>query len=260
MKLKVLVLISFVLAAFIPAFAANDAQMADSAYNKEAYTEAIELYKKALAETGRNADIYYNLGNAYYRQGNMAQAVLAYERALRINPAFKEARANLDFVNSRLEDKPEDNNSLLTRGHNGVIAAMSANGWAWTAFAAFVLLCGAVALYIFSSNVFVRKLGFFGGMALLVITIYFVVVAADASSRMNDHSEAIVTVPSTLLNSVPRQPKQTEKVVPLHEGTKVQIVDSVATPDDSKSPRWYNVRIGGGSTGAWLRATDVERI
>ena len=68
-----------------------------------------------------------------------------------------------------------------------------------------------------------------------------------------------MTVPTTLLNSVPRQPKQTEKVVPLHEGTKVQIIDSVSTPDDPVSPRWYNVKINN-STGAWLRATDVERI
>lgn len=258
--MRFLILVSFVIAAFVPSMAANDAQLADSAYNKEAYTQAISLYNKALAENGRNADLYYNLGNAYYRQGNVAQAILAYERALRINPAFAEARANLSFVNSRLEDKPEDNNSLLTCAHNSVMSCMSANSWAWTAFVAFVVLCGLIALYIFSSNVLARKFGFFGGLALLVVTIYFVVVAADASSRVNDHSEAIVTVPSTLLNSVPRQPKQTEKVVPLHEGTKVQIVDSVATPDDPKSPRWYNVRIGGGSTGAWLRATDVERI
>lgn len=260
MKTKLLIIICSLIASFVPSMAANYAQMADSAYNKEAYTRAIELYNKALSETGRNADIYYNLGNAYYRQGKVAQAVLAYERALRINPSFEEARANLKFVNSRLEDKPEDNNSLLTRTHDNVIAMMSADAWAWVAFAAFAVLCGLIAVYIFSSNIAVRKFGFFAGIVMIFITLYFIVVAADAANRLNDHSEAIVTVPSTLLNSVPRQPKQTEKVVPLHEGTKVQIVDSVATPDDSKSPRWYNVRIGGGSTVAWLRATDVERI
>lgn len=247
------------LTVFMPATAATDVQLADSAYNKEAYTEAIRLYTKALSENGRNADIYYNLGNAYYRQGNVAQAVIAYERALKINPSMADAKANLEFVNSRLEDKPEDNNSVLTRAHESVIGSMTANAWAWTAFVVFVMLCGAVAVYIFSSNVTVRKAGFFGGMVLLVLAVYFVVVARDASKRLNDNSEAVVTVPSTLLNSVPRQPKQTEKVVPLHEGTKVEIIDSVATPDDPVSPRWYNVRING-SSAAWLRATDVERI
>ena len=255
----VLILILLALTVVLPSYAVNDAQLADSAYNKEAYSEAIRLYNKALQENGRNADIYYNLGNAYYRQGNVAQAVIAYERALKINPSMKDARANLEFVNSRLEDKPEDNNSLLTRAHDSVIGSMTANSWAWTAFVVFVMLCGAAAVYIFSSNVAMRKAGFFGGMVLLVIAIYFVVVAHDAARRLDDNSEAVVTVPSTLLNSVPRQPKQTEKVVPLHEGTKVEIIDSVATPDDPVSPRWYNVRING-STAAWLRATDVERI
>ncbi len=234
-------------------------QLADSAYNKENYTEAIRLYNESLKENGRNSDVYYNLGNAWYRSGNVAQAVLAYERALRVDPSNADARTNLDFVNSRLEDKPEDNNSFLTRAHVSVVTAMSANAWAWTAFIVFVMLCGAAAVYIFSSNVMVRKAGFFSGILLLILAVYFVVVASDASSRVNDHDEAIVTAPSTLLNSVPRQPKQTEKVVPLHQGTKVEIIDSVSTPDDPVSPRWYNVRING-SNSAWLRGTDVERI
>jgi len=258
MKFRILLIIAMILGATYSAMAALTVE-ADSAYNQERFSEAVRLYNEALKENGRNADLYYNLGNANYRAGHIARAVLAYERALRVNPAHTDARANLQFVNSRLEDKPEDNNSLLTRAHESVVRSMSANGWAWTAFAAFVLLCGAAALYIFSSNIMLRKTGFFGGMIMLVVTIYFVVVAADASARINDHSEAIVTAPSTLLNSVPRQPKQTEKVVPLHEGTKVEIIDSVSTPDDPVSPRWYNVRING-SNSAWLRATDVERI
>lgn len=240
-------------------FALNTAQLADSAYNKEDYQLAVELYNQALAENGRNANLYYNLGNAWYRRGNIAQAILNYERALRVDPSFSDARTNLNFVQTQLQDRPENNNSLLTRAHNRVVRSMSANSWAWTTFIVFLVLLGFAASYIFSSNVTVRKAGFFGGIIMLFVVVYFIVVARDASVRMNDHSEAIVTVPSTMLNSVPRQPKQTEKVVPLHEGTKVEIIDSVATPDDPVSPRWYNVRING-SNAAWLRATDVTRI
>lgn len=232
---------------------------ADSAYSKENYDEAIALYNSLLDERGRSAEIYYNLGNAYYRKGEIGNAVLSYERALRVNPSHADARANLAFVNSRLEDRPEDNNSFLTRLHRSVVLSMSADAWAWIALTSFVLLCAAVALYIFSANVTLRKLGFFGAFVLLVLTVYFVVVAVNAASYFNDHSEAVVTAPSTLLNSAPRQPGNTEKVVPLHEGTKVEIIDSIATPDDPVSPMWYNVRING-SASAWLRATDVERI
>lgn len=247
----------FVFAAF--AAGAVTPAAADSAYSKENYDEAIALYNNLLGERGRSAEIYYNLGNAYYRKGEIGNAVLSYERALRVNPSHADARANLAFVNSRLEDRPEDNNSFLTRLHRSVVLSMSADAWAWIALTSFVLLCAAVALYIFSANVTLRKLGFFGAFVLLVLTVYFVVVAVNAASYFNDHSEAVVTAPSTLLNSAPRQPGNTEKVVPLHEGTKVEIIDSIATPDDPVSPMWYNVRING-SASAWLRATDVERI
>lgn len=247
----------FVFAAF--AAGAVTPAAADSAYSKENYDEAIALYNSLLGERGRSAEIYYNLGNAYYRKGEIGNSVLSYERALRVNPSHADARANLAFVNSRLEDRPEDNNSFLTRLHRSVVLSMSADAWAWIALTSFVLFCAAVALYIFSANVTLRKLGFFGAFVLLVLTVYFVVVAVNAASHFNDHSEAVVTAPSTLLNSAPRQPGNTEKVVPLHEGTKVEIIDSIATPDDPVSPMWYNVRING-SASAWLRATDVERI
>lgn len=241
------------------AIRADKPQDADSAYIHENYQEAIRLYTDLLYSEGPNPEIYYNLGNAHYRAGHTAQAVLAYERALRLNPAHADARANLKFVNSSLEDKPADNASFLSVAHEAVVESASANGWAWIAFGMFVALCGALALYIFSQGVTLRKVGFFGAIVLLILTCYAILVAANAASRVNSHDEGIVAVPGTLLNSVPRQPRQTDKVVPLHEGTKVEILDSVSTPDDPASPRWYKVSINGSSS-AWVRSTDIERI
>ncbi len=256
---KIFTAIIAIIGSIAAAAAAVSPSMADSAYNKEMYGDAVDLYRQILAENGPSADVYYNLGNALYRQDNVAGAVLNYERALRIDPGHADARANLQFVNSRLEDKPENNNSFLTRLHHSAVTATSANTWAWVALGAFLLLCGLTALYIFSGNVLLRKVGFFGGIVMLAATVYLIVVTVDAAKHFNDHSEAVVTVPSTLLNSAPRQPRQTEKVVPLHEGTKVQILDSVSTPDDPVSPRYYKISING-SAPAWLRATDVEII
>lgn len=258
MKKLLFFIITYVVAV-MAAVAASPAVEADSAYAKENYQAAVALYNKALAQGNVSAGVYYNLGNAYYRDGKIGRAVIAYERALRIDPANSDARANLAFVRSQLQDLPEDDNSFLSNLHASIVTSFSANTWAWTTLAVFLLLCAAVALYIFASGVALRKTGFFSAIILLLTTVYFIVVAANAASRVGDHSDAVVIVPTTLLNSVPRQPKQTEKVVPLHEGTEVKIIDSVLTPDDPVSPRWYNVKINN-STGAWLRATDVERI
>ena len=251
-----------ILAALLPAIAwgaPTDAQLADSAYNRENYTEAVALYTKALGQGMVSPEMYYNLGNAYYRQGRLGQAVIAYERALRLDPSDKDARDNLNFVINQLGDMLEDDTSFLTTLHRNIVTAQSANAWAWTALICFALLCAAAALYIFAPGVRMRKTGFFGGIVMIFVTGYFILVAAHASDRLHDRSYAVVTAPSTTLNSVPRMPRQNEKSVSLTEGTKVQIVDSVPTPDDPVAPQWYEVNINN-STRAWVRSTDVERI
>lgn len=235
-------------------------QQADSAYNAEDYRLAIDLYNKSIAEEGKSSDIFFNLGNAYYRADKPGKAVVNYSRALQLDPTNEDARANLDFVRSRIQDRPEDDTAFLAKLHDSILGSMTANAWAWTAFVMFVVLMGAVALYIFSTNVTMRKAGFFGGIVVLVIFAYTLILASDAFATATSHDTAVVISPTTQLSSAPRAAKTAQdKVVTIHEGTSVEIVDSVPTPDDPVSPMWYNVKINN-ATKAWLRASDVERI
>lgn len=259
MKNIITICIAVVLGA-ISAQALTINQQADSAYNKENYRQAIALYEQSIAADGPSSVLYYNLGNAYYRNDNLGRAVLSYERALKLNPTNKDARQNLEFVKSKIQDRPEDDTPFFASMHRAIRSAMTANAWAWTALAIFILLAGAVALYLFTNSVVLRKTGFFGAIVLLVIFAYIIGVAVDAAATARSHEEAVVVVPSTQLSSAPRQARSSaDKVVSIHEGTRVEIVDSVATPDDPVSPRWYEVKINNG-TQAWLRASDVERI
>lgn len=249
-----------ILLACCHAAAGTLAQQADSAYNSEDYRSAIELYNRAIAQDGVGTDIYYNLGNAYFRNDNLGKAVVSYERALRLDPTNADARHNLEFVRSRIQDRPEDDSAFLSNVHSSIVTAMTANAWAWTALALFILLCGAVALYIFAPSVNMRKTGFFGGIVLLFGFGYIIYVAYSATKLAQSHEYAVVTVPMTHLSSVPRPSRGADdRVVPIHEGTRVEIIDSIATPDDPVSPQWYSVKINN-STRAWLRASDVERI
>ena len=77
-------------------------QQADSAYNKEDYASASRLYNKYLQEVGQSPTVLYNLANTYYRMGSIGRAIINYERALRLDPSFTDARTNLDYVNSKL--------------------------------------------------------------------------------------------------------------------------------------------------------------
>ena len=233
---------------------------ADSAYNREAYADAIRLYNEAIADEGVSSNLYYNLGNAYYRDNRLGKAILSYERALALDPSNKEAATNLRFVRTQIEDMPEDDSSFLSNVHGNIVSGMSPDAWAWTALFLFIIVLGTVALYIFSSNVALRKVGFFGGIIVLVFFVYTLVIAYQTAGAYDRHDKAVVIVPTTNLSSAPRSTRsEKEKIVPIHEGTKVEIIDSLSTPDDPNVGKWFDVKINN-TTRAWLDAQAVERI
>ena len=96
---------------------------ADSAYINNDFTNAAELYESILKNKGESADIYYNLGNSYYKNKNIAKAVLNYERALLMNPGDADIRFNLEMARSKTAKKVFfKNSSLVTTGFNSLQA------------------------------------------------------------------------------------------------------------------------------------------
>ena len=132
-------------------------QEADSAYMNDDFIKAAKLYEEIAANEGTSSNLFYNLGNAYYRQGKLGLAILNYERALRLDPSNKDARTNLAFVNSKITDEPGDRGMFISNTVNGFACKTPANTWSLIAIGSFVLLLGAIALYVFSSNVRLRK-------------------------------------------------------------------------------------------------------
>lgn len=257
---KAAILLIYILASTIGALASDLTAEADSAYNKEDYRLAIRLYLQAIDDEGISPEIYYNLGNAYYRIDELGKSVLYYQRALNLDPSMKDARANLEFVKTKIADKPEDDSSFLGNVHEGIISAFTPNAWAWIAFVLFASLIGSLATYIFTNNVTLRKVGFFGGFVILVIVIYVSVVAFQSANAFRNSGKAVVTVPTANLRTMPGASLQdNEKVIPIHEGTILEITDSMTMPGETASPKWYDVKINN-STRAWVNASDVERI
>lgn len=233
---------------------------ADSAFTSGEFDKSAHLYAAAIDSLGASADLYYNLGNAYYRTGKPGQAVIAYERALRIDPTHAAARINLEFVNSRLVDKPGARGTLLENIVASVCDSARPDAWAWIAFALFVLTLGCAALYCFTGSIALRKVGFFGGFALLIVTAAAVFIALTAASRATDSTEAVVVKQSTILSTSPSAPlNPSQEAMMLHEGAKVQIVDSVVATSDSIAPVWYDVQVDN-SHRAWINSADVEKI
>jgi len=242
--------------------AADIIEQADSAYTDDDFATAAALYTQAISEQGPSAKLYYNLGNAYYRAGKPGNAILSYERALRLDPTDEDIRYNLDFVNSRIIDRPGERGTFLGNLLDTLALSALSNTWAWLGFACFVLTVAALLAYLFGRGVRLRKVGFFGGLLTLLGTFFFLFFAFRSASLASTRESAIVTSASTILSTVPRTPTdRSQEAMLLHEGTKVEILDSVASRQsgDSIPSRWYEVQVDNAHR-AWINASDVERI
>lgn len=233
---------------------------ADSTYNADEFRQAADMYLNVIQEDGPSAKLYYNLGNTYYRLGEMGNAILAYERALRLDPSDKDARNNLDFVNARITDRPGERGTFLGNALNAMSAYAHSNTWAWIAFICFALTLAGLLAYLFSQVVAVRKVGFFGGILTLIgfgICLFFSYRAAAIATADN---VAIITVPSTILSTTPRVPQdRSQEAMLLHEGTKVTILDSVRSTTDSIQSLWYDVEVDNAHR-AWINSAAVQKI
>lgn len=233
--------------------------LADSAFVEKEYFKAIALYNEALATEGVSSSVYYNIGNAYYRVGQPGRAVLNYERALRVDPTNRQARLNLDFVNSRLADKPIDSGNIIQASVDDMTESMTADSWAWISVSLFILFLLLTAGYIFLSGITVRKICFFGGILVLFCTAGSAYFSVRAAGRIASPAEAIVIVPKSQLTLTPGSVSATGDNLVVHEGHKVTILDSVAAAPGRADSDWYQVDLGN-NTRAWISPADIERI
>lgn len=247
------------LIAGVASISASTAQ-ADAAFLADDFPMALKLYQQVVDDEGASSDLYYNIGNTYYRMGQNGRAIANYERALRIDPTNKDARANLEFVNARIVDKPSGKGSVFTKILDTLCSWFKSNTWAWIGLALFVIALVGAALYIFAGSVALRKVGFFGGIVVLGLSICAILIAWVGKSRMASADQAIIVVETSQLSTQPRQPRDgSEEAALLHEGTKVEILDSLPSPADTNNPMWYDVQFNGDHR-AWVSVNDIERI
>ena len=225
-------------------------QNADAEYSKGNYQQAITDYQELLGK-GVSADIYYNLGNAYYRTDNITKALLAYERAHLLSPGDGDIRFNLEMARSKTIDKitPESEMFFVT-WYKMLVNLMSVDGWAITAIIALLIAIVATLLYLFSEKVRLRQFGFYGGIFFFVLFILSNVFAFNQRYLLLNRTGAIITAPAVTVKNGPSASSGDSFVI--HEGTRVDILDkSIA--------KWRSVRLADGREG-WVSADQLEEI
>ena len=232
-----------------PASAATKAE-ADSAYVRGQYQQAISDYESLLKQ-GASAELYYNLGNAYYRTENIPQAVLNYERALLLSPGDRDIRFNLQIARSKTFDKivPESEMFFVT-WYRAMVNMMSVDGWARTALFALGLTIILLLVYLFADRLWLRKAGFFGGVALLILFVMSNLFAWQQKQDLINRKGAIIFAPSVTVKSTPAA-NGTDLFI-LHEGTKVVIIDG-------SMKDWKEIRLADGKEG-WIESKKIRII
>ena len=223
---------------------------ADSAFVQEHYQQAIKDYE-ALLKQGVSAELYYNLGNAYYRMDNMTQAVLNYERALLLSPGDKDIRFNLQMARSKTIDKitPESEMFFVT-WYRSLVNLQSVDAWARLALIALVAAIVLALLYLFVDALWLRKVGFFGGILFVLVFLVSNLFAWQQKRGLDHRTGAIIIQSAVNVKSTPS--KNGTELFILHEGTKVVITDA-------SMKEWRQVRTADGKEG-WLETKEIEVI
>ena len=210
----------------------------DSAYIKEDYAAAIQIYE-ALLKNGEAADVYYNLGNSYYKIGEIAKAVLNYERA------------NLEVARAKTIDKVEPVPEVFfVSWIKSLTNSMSVDAWATWGIVSFILLIIAFYFFIFSKQIMLKKIGFISGIILLIVTVCSNLFASQQKEHLVNRSEAIVMNPSVTVRSTPSESGTSLFI--LHEGRKVSV-------KDNSMKEWKEIRLEDGKVG-WVPASAIEVI
>lgn len=222
----------------------------DREYQKGNYQQAIKDYQEVLKE-GVSAEVYYNLGNAYFRSDNLTQAILAYERARILSPGDDDINFNLEFARSKTIDKiPVNDEMFYVTGYRSLVNLMGVDSWASLGVAAVVVMLLLVLLYLFSSSVIMRKVGFFGGIFFLFLFILSTFFAYQQKLAIERKCGAIVISPTVNVKKTPS--KTSGDVFVIHEGTRVDITDKTIHP-------WRGIKLSDGRTG-WVLASQIEEI
>ncbi len=225
-------------------------EKANEAYQKGSYEVAAQEYQSLLDAGVQNADIYYNLGNSYFRLKKPGLAILQYERGLRLQPHHSDLQHNLQVVRRQLTDEWSDLPPFFLSQWWRTIASMMSTG-AWAILAILLAWLTAAAWYFWQwgAERRHRKWGFWAGNAGWLALLLVIGLGWTRLRRQQNDRIAILMSPETELKAAP-DPASAE-VRKVHEGARLELLDQIGD--------WYKVMLPDGQDG-WLPEDSFERI
>ena len=230
-------------------------EQGNKAYDAKQYKEAVKLYTQATTQ-GSSSQLYYNMGNAYYRLNDRANAILCYEKAIKLSPSNSDARYNLQFVREKSQLVDDNGATYFSSLIGDWVSHASSNTWAVIGMIAFALMLAGFACFRIAPTVVWQKVGFFGAIVMAVITILAIICSFYMHSRCTSNDYAIIMVDKSVAQKSPRKSDK-DVAFRLTNGVKVQITDSISEKDTKQ--KWYKIETADSRSG-WMKKDNFEII
>jgi len=252
MKKALYILIAFVIPSVC--FGADDMPAvlagANTAYARGRYDDAVKQYQQVISAGYQSVALYYNMGNASYKSGDVPSALLYYEKAHRLSPGDEDINFNIKFANLKTTDKiDEAPEFFITKWWRGFILGISANALGWLSVLLVLMASGGLILYFFTTSVTVKKISFYSAMLFFILGVFAVFIAVMQVNYFGAHREAIVFSSSVTVKSGPVD--KAGALFVIHDGTKVNVLDD--------NNGWLKIKLANGSEG-WIKSGDVKEI
>ena len=224
---------------------------ANAAYAEGRWADAVADYELISGMGLESASLYCNTGDACFKDGNIPMAIVYYERALKLDPSYDDARYNLELMNAMIQDRIDPVPEFVIKvWARKVCYIMDSDTWTICFFVFLALTLALALVFILASTPGGRRAGFFTGIVTLLLAVMAVTFAMWQKKDYMSADEAVVMRPVTSVKSSPASGSATDLFI-LHEGTKVKVIDSVGM--------WNNIELADGRQG-WLPSEDIEII
>jgi tetratricopeptide (TPR) repeat protein len=224
--------------------------VANKFYLQKDYDHAADLYFELLKKNYQTADIYYNLGNTYYKKQDWSSAILYYEKAKRLRPTDSDIEMNLKMANLQIIDKIEQVPQVFyARWYDAISAKLNSGTWAWLSVICIWLALVCFVGFLFYKTPRAKQINFGLGVIALFFTIFSIIIAADVNREEHTHNKGIIFDFSVYVKSSPES--DSKNLFIIHNGSKVKIEDRVNN--------WYKIKLLNGHEG-WVETKVLKRI
>ncbi|MDP2089325.1 MAG: SH3 domain-containing protein [Flavobacteriaceae bacterium] len=225
-------------------------EQANQLYKNADYKNAIVNYQK-IENSGMHSDaLYFNMANCYYKLNEAAPAIYYYEKTLKLNPLHDDAKYNLILANRMTIDVIDEMpKTLIQKIETNFLHKISVETWAMIAIVFSILTALLFLIYYFSYSSILKRVFFSISITTFGLMIIMILIALEGVNYEKNHQPAIIFSEKAVIKNAPTF--NSEDVFVLHEGTKVDVIDTV---DD-----WHKIKLADGKIG-WVKNSILRII